>query len=674
VVASASVLPVSTENAPPAADGKDALTEIGRAVVFSVHESGDPARADRDVDLARSVGSEVLIRVIFKWNQAPSLENLRPVVDKAHASGALFGGGITCSALYDTENNITRGQLLDMATRNPEGKLVDAWGKPGLRHGSLSSPAYLDYLFKWCREQIDAGVDYLFMDDPPVVLEKDEGYDDHSLMDFRHYLLENCPQTGDLRTDDRRWTDSWKIDLTDAGVCPDRTMASFDYRGYLSAHGWLRDPDQVNNPLRVLWQQFRFWRDDRAWKALTDRIRVYAGERGRTVVISGNGLAKYVDLQVMGVWSQWDGITGHIDLRENKIPAWHALAVRGQVEAGMRVPVVFFHDWGFSDPPFPWLAVPPSERALWMRTRGAEIYAAGAFFAFPVSGPFGCDAQADGTLPVMQQQSAFYRMHRDLYLKADYLGFETPRSDTPNLSFALWIREGRTILLHVINRNVTDGTLYPQKNVIVQIPLDRVPKECTLISPDFAGERPLACRKSGDNLEIALGDIDAYAVAVLSYDGMVDTGRVIKEAPRTIPTGSWARPDRSEFHVRPDGLVEEADALIGFLQGQLHPELRNPPSFLVNALSPGKLTVHIRSVAAAGARVEYRVDDRPVQYVDLPDLDGMNDAVGNEYDKTLSFPIPAGTHRLTLDNVGKDWAYIAWVAFEGSFKEYRWDE
>ena len=110
---------------------------------------------------------------------------------------------------------------------------MDAWDTPGLRHGSLSSPAYLDYLFRWCREQIDAGADYLFMDETGAALSEKEGYDDHSLADFRSYLTRDCPQTRGWLPADPRWHDVWGIPLEDGEVCPDGSMASFSYRACL---------------------------------------------------------------------------------------------------------------------------------------------------------------------------------------------------------------------------------------------------------------------------------------------------------------------------------------------------------------------------------------------------------------------------------------------------------
>lgn len=33
--------------------------------------------------------------------------------------------------------------------------------------------------------------------------------------------------------------------------------------------------------------------------------------------------------------------------------------------------------------------------------------------------------------------------------------------------------------------------------------------------------------------------------------------------------------------------------------------------------------------------------------------------------------VPAGQHRLTLDNIGGDWAVVDWLAFLGKFLEAR---
>lgn len=651
--------------AAPASEVPLGVGPLDRTILCTMQEMTD---SDYGLDLARQAGSEMLVRGWFKWNRAPDFNAWRALPDKAHAMGARFGGGITCSALYDGENGITREQLLDMATRGPDGQLVDAWGQPGIRHGSLSSPAYLDYLFRWCREQIDAGADYLFMDEHNAALARNEGFDDYALADFRSYLRTVSPQTSHWKPEDPRWHGELGIERTNRQICADGTLATFDYRAYLRANGHLEDPFRSANRLAGLWWEFRTWRDDRAWKTLTDRIRAYAQERGRTVLISANGLAKYVDLQVLGVWDRWTTRGGHIDLHENQLATWRSMVERGQVFAGKRVPVVLFHDWGFGNPPFPWLAVPPAERIAWMRTRGAEIFAAGALFAFPVLGPFGCDAKRDGTLDAIAQQSAFYRQHRGLYLDADFLGCASLQSATTNISLSVSALRGtNTLVLHVINRHLAGSALQAQTGITVRLPLQQLPARASIVSPDFAGERQPACRLADGTLAVTLDRLEAYTVALLAFDAPPDL-RALRDPIRTATTHRWEKPARNEFRVGAEGLVEEADALNSFLQGQYHAPLRNPPTFLVNAATKGRLLVHVRAVATAGAKLEYRIDGVVKQTVDLPDLDRLNEGNAAEYDRTFAFTFPAGQHRLTLDNTGGDWALVTWYAFEGSFQ------
>jgi hypothetical protein len=680
------------------------VAEIGRAVVFTVNEF---TRSEAELALARSVGSDVLIRGWFKWREAPPVHELTEIPRLAHRMGALFGGGITCSALYDGENGITHAQLLDMATRGPDGRMVDAWGQPGIRHGSLSSTAYRDYLFRWCREQIDAGVDYLFMDEINAALGPLEGFDDHSLADFRRYLRQEATETKDWTDGDPRWA-TLGIDLSDTAIATDGTMRTFDYRGSLRAGGWLGDPHAAGNPLAPLWAQFRRDRDDRVWRDLTERIRSYAAEKQRKVYLSGNGIVPYVDLQVLGVWDRWAVRDGHIDLSQSQVPVWRTLVQRGCQIAGRRVPVVLFHDWGFGDPPFPWLAVPAAERAIWMRTRGAEIYAAGGFFAFPVLGPFGCNAARDGTLGEIQRQTVFYQRNRHLYLDSDFLGSETLRTEDEDLSLAVGWHEGRqSVLLHVINRRVRDGRLEPRQSVQIGLPTLSPPKmgqapgilapepvpfsgllkmgqapgihdpepvpfsepvtSSVVVSPDWAGERTAGVERGDEGLVVTLPEFQAYAVVELSYREPPDLAP-LRDPLRIRPELRWTRPARREFRVLPGGAVEGSEHLNGFLQGGLHPHLRNPPVFEVDAPNGGRLFIRVGSVAQWGARLQYSIGGEVRQTIELPDRDGSNDTTVAEYGTVYELPIPAGRHRLTVENAGRDWLTVDWYTFDGEFR------
>ena len=551
-----------------------------------------------------------------------------------------------------------------MATRGPEGQLVDAWNEPRCRHGTLSNPAYLNYLLAACQQQIDAGADYLFMDEINAALQAEEGFDDYSIADFRKFLLERYGQQGWTPTD-ARWQEVLKIDLANRDVTPDASMGSFHYRAYLKSLRLTANPHVAANSLAADWHAFRELRDDRAWKWLTDAIRAYGVSKGRRVLISGNGLARYVDLQVLGVWENWKINQGRIDLSEAQLEQWGSTVASGWGLAGQRLPVVLFHDWGFGG--FPWMEIPPEDRRLWIRVRGAEIYAAGGFFAFPVHGPSGNDARQDGTLAEIARQSQFFHQHQDLYLDADLLGFEPLETSEPGLSLALWRRSSPpSLILHVINREAQEGNLRRRSAVSVRLPVGRAPRTVRVVSPDWAGAQAGTARATDGRLEVSVPAVEAYSVAILDYDVLPE---VQLAGRRLVPSWQWGRPARNEFVVRKGGLVQDQWALPGLLQGRLHQHLRNPPSFVVNMPRGGSLAVHVRGVATLGARFQWLVDGQPEQVLELPDRDGKNEAQAREYDQTYELPIPPGRHRLSLDNVGGDWACIGWYAFTGETED-----
>ncbi len=646
---------------PEALRPKQPIQSIHEAIVYTVNES---IHSPYGIRLARKVGSDVLVRAWFKWGNAPDWSAYSPLVQEAHRIGALFGGGVTCSVFYHGENGITEQQALDMATRDPAGNLVDVAGVPGCRHGTLSNPMYLQYILTWCTKQIDAGADYLFMDEHHGALMPNEGYDDYSLRDFVRYLQRKfCEQQG-WRADDPRWKEQFGIDLADPAICPDGTIESFQYRAYLRQKGLLDNPTSERNPLREEWWQFRNERDDRAWKWLTDAIRAYAGQKGRRVYLSANGLAKYVDLQVLGVWGLWKTRDGQVDLSESQMPDWHRTVREGWYEAGKKVPVVFFHDWGFDG--FPWMRATPSERELWMRTRGAEIYAAGGFFAFPVLGPFGNDALRDGTLREVARQSMFYRRHKELYLRAQLVDVEGVKSEQPLLSTALWLRQSPpALMVHVVNRQVRGTTLVKRRNVSLSVPVQTIPRKATAFSPDGEAQTVRVERVAG-GIRLHLPELIAYCVIVLEYPHLPAWSKGY--SPRVVPTPRWEKARQGVFRVQPGGIVEDGWKMVTYLQGRLHQQMRQPPTFILNAPRGAKLHVHVRAVAQAGARLVLLVNGKQREAIDLPDRDGKNDGTAREYDRTFTLMIPAGARRVTLDNQGGDWAAIEWLAFEGEFR------
>ena len=225
-----------------------------------------------------------------------------------------------------------------MATRGPDGRLVDAWGQPGCRHGTLSNPAYREYLLSWCRKQIDAGADYLFMDEinaaPAEPARASTTTRSPIFAPIRcAAIVPNKAGRGAIPAGKRR---SRSLS-DDPPVCPDGRIGSFQYRGYLASRGLSGDPHQAENPLAALRRQFRADRDDRAWKWLTDAIRAYAASRGRRV-LSAATAGPLRRLQVLGVWDKWRTAGGAVDLTHSQLDDWGATVANGWSMAGRRCP------------------------------------------------------------------------------------------------------------------------------------------------------------------------------------------------------------------------------------------------------------------------------------------------------------------------------------------------
>jgi len=384
-------------------------------------------------------------------------------------------------------------------------------------------------------------------------------------------------------------------------------------------------------------------------------------------LLSGNGVAKYVDLQVLGVWGRWSVREGHITLDENQVPMWRSLVLQGLATSGREVPVVLFHDWGFGEIPFPFMGVPREDRVLWMRVRAPEIYAAGGKFAYPVLGPFGCDARLDGTLPEIARQTRFLQRHRDLFLGAQYLASDKLTAAGGPTSLVVTQPKGSSdLLLHVINRDLRDHQLVSRPNVAVTLPGLTAPTAAVAVSPDFEGQQPVTTKVAGGGLQLTVPSLDAYTLVRLSYARTPDLAD-LKDPIQVLPQGRWAKPRIDRFDVLPTGLVTNSHELNGYLQGNLHPDLRLPPNFRVNALTPATLIVEIRAVATMGAVIVGRVDGREVARYDLPDKDGSNDGSLPEYNQSLTIDIPAGRHTVSVENVGGDWATVTRYRFEGRF-------
>lgn len=650
--------------------------------------------------LSASVPSQDWVRAWFKWGNAPDLKGLGYMIRLAHQHGALFGGGVTCSALYPHENGITNAQFMDMATRDPDGHLylVDN----SIYHGSLENPAYRRYVLKWAEQQIDAGVDTLFMDEVNGAYSSHEGFDKYGLAAFRRYLIHRFVQHDRWSITDPRWVSRFHIDFQNATECPNHTIRTFNYAAYLRINHWEDKPDDDANPLAPIWgspgditaDTYSADRNNRVWRYWVTHLRAYAAHLHRRVWIAANGLNRWVDYQMGGCSGNFPlSPDGQLSCTGSNLAHWRAAYERSQeLMDGKNVPIMVFHDWGVG---MPWMNLTPAERVAWLDAYAPEVFASGLFFAYPVHGPYNCDASTNGTLSTIQKQSRFVESVAPLLHQVVWQDPNAARY-TGKAEITLEGQpQNRRLVIHLINRDYEGLTPLMQTDQRLRVALAVRPESVFIHNADTgtvtrAAWSYDAYQRLPDRLTYGVFSVIIPSLKTWDIVEVILPRWVAIPAPTeiTIPCAQvWARPAQSVFPITvtryqpllgvnrwpawlwPRGFVptrfQQLFGLNGIIQGRLHPELRNNPTFIVRFRRPGRFEVHVNSVAIMGASLIIRVDDKQMLATPISDRDGKNDRNAEDINKTYSIPVTKGLHYISIDNNGADWLTVDWYRFIG---------
>lgn len=162
---------------------------------------------------------------------------------------------------------------------------------------------------------------------------------------------------------------------------------------------------------------------------------------------------------------------------------------------------------------------------------------------------------------------------------------------------------------------------------------------------------------------------------------ILETGRPTFATPQEptmrdlvlAPASGFRKAAVNEFQVQPDGTVSDAKELLALLHGQGHRDLQNPPTFVVDFPKPGRFIAHVDRVSNSG-HLRVFVDDELALEKEFPCGENLGkSAVFREqwnlwestYDEPVAVPVPAGRHRIRIENHGKDWVSIRHYIFEG---------
>jgi hypothetical protein len=139
------------------------------------------------------------------------------------------------------------------------------------------------------------------------------------------------------------------------------------------------------------------------------------------------------------------------------------------------------------------------------------------------------------------------------------------------------------------------------------------------------------------------------------------------------PAGKWGKPAVNEFTIQGDGTVNDPMEILQLLHGAGHRDLINPPTFIVDYPRAGKFIVSVGRVSRSGV-LRVCVDGEQKLNREFPC--GENHGKKwtyqpkwklweSEYDEEVAVDVPAGKHRIRVENLGLDWMHISRYAFTG---------
>ena len=117
-----------------------------------------------------------------------------------------------------------------------------------------------------------------------------------------------------------------------------------------------------------------------------------------------------------------------------------------------------------------------------------------------------------------------------------------------------------------------------------------------------------------------------------------------------------------EYAIGREGSISDADKLSRVLHGVVnHPNEHNPPTFVVDYPAEGGFEVIIGGVSGyGGANLRIRLDGETKLAAEFPDEAPDDTETMRQYDGAYRIAVPAGRHRITVENEGRDWAFASY--------------
>ena len=367
-----------------------------------------------DVEILTQIGAQVISRAQFKWRESFAhldgyFRQIAPVIEECHRRGMVYGGGVTCSAIYelthDGERLLTREQFERMTCRDARGRIVHLNGQ--YYHGCLNNPEYVAYVDEYIRHIIDGGVDGIHFDEADSRWfnhQPGEGYCDHCEAGLREWLRGRYTP-GQLRA---------QFGIED--------LDRFHYRAYLAERDLADRPGE--SPVAAEWWLFQLTSCREKWQRWVRLSQEYAQERRGARLINTANVYDPLKLPERGLESPdleyiMLGTCLEIEYRQAgelvrayRLPPEHSYVPMYRMATAQTpsIPVTMFIDWPSGARYMKEQPVQVQKDIV--RWCFAEAYASQVFF----SGPFkSCSNLWTGPVDTLVQYGQFLRANERLF-------------------------------------------------------------------------------------------------------------------------------------------------------------------------------------------------------------------------------------------------------------------
>lgn len=129
----------------------------------------------------------------------------------------------------------------------------------------------------------------------------------------------------------------------------------------------------------------------------------------------------------------------------------------------------------------------------------------------------------------------------------------------------------------------------------------------------------------------------------------------------------WEIPKKNRFIINADGHMTDAHLFNGFIFGDVHSDMKNPPVFVLKNIRPGKFIVRINKISAENQFViNLNGHDVLVKNLNAGDYPSKKlfEELGifqSDVSEEISIDLPIGDNEVKIDNYKGDWVSIEYI-------------